>query len=518
MSLHKSIIKSASLISTAIFCSRILGFIRDIIIAAFFGTGMVVEAFFVAFRIPNMLRDLIGEGAANAAFVPVFCEYQAKNKREDFWRLIEDMFWLLLIFLSILTLLGIIFSKPLVSIIAPGFLKEPQKLSLTVQLTRVLFPYLILIGLTAYGMGILHTFKSFTAPAFGASLLNLAMIGSVIFAYSKFTQPIYALALGVLVGGILQVAIQVPFLKSKGMQLVLRKPVFSQPGIKKIVRLLIPRIFGAAVYQLNVFVDTILASLSFIVGSGAVAAIYYANRIIQFPLALFGIALSSAVLPTISRYAAEKDLEGIKSSLGFSLRSLYFMMLPASLGILILAQPLIKVFFQRGQFDLYSTQITSNALTFYALGLVFFGWVKLMIAGFHSLQDTKTPVKCAFLSLLLNIVLDIILIFPLRVGGLALASSIAGAFNFFLLHSFLKKRIGTIFNKKLSWDFLKIGFAALAMGFCLKFFFSSVSSYINYGLALFLAIVLAIVSYFIFCWLLKIEEAVKLIKWLKERR
>jgi putative peptidoglycan lipid II flippase len=507
MSEDKSVLRSASIISFATLCSRLLGFVRDIVIAAFFGTGMTSEAFFVAFRIPNLLRDLVGEGAANSAFVPVFCQYWVKEKKKDFWDLVGSSFWIILIILTGISILGILFSRPIVALIAPGFLKDPAKFLLTAQLTQFLFPYLLLIGLTAYAMGILHTFKSFAAPAFGPCLLNICMIFSILIAYWLIPNPVFGLALGVLLGGILQVGIQVPSLFKGGFRLnLLRiKPNLSHPGIKAIGRLLIPRIFGSAVYQLNVLIDTILATLSFIVGQGAVAAIYYANRIIQFPLAIFGIALSSAILPTLSRQAAAKDIESLRLSLSFALRTIYLLMLPACLGLIILAQPLIKILFERGNFDYYSTQITSLALLFYTMGLVFFGGMKILIAGFYSLQDTRTPVVIASLALLVNLILNVILMFPLRVGGLALASSLSAGFNFSLLYLALSRRIGRIVTKDLYIHFLKITLASLAMaGFVLIFFHKLA---INFYPTLRLAstIILAVLLYLGLCLLLRVN-------------
>lgn len=519
MSKNKSILKSASIISLATLCSRLLGFVRDIVIAAFFGTGAVSEAFFVAFRIPNLLRHLVGEGAANSAFVPVFCEYWIKEEKKNFWDLVGNAFWIILIILSGISLLGILFSRPLVGLIAPGFLKEPAKYLLTVKLTKILFPYLLLIGLTAYIMGLLHTFKSFATPAFGPCLLNISMIASILIAYRIMPDPIFGLALGVLFGGIFQIGIQIPSLFKQGFRpgFLRIRPDFSQPGMKKINRLLIPRIFGAAVYQLNVLIDTILASFSFIVGQGAVAAIYYANRLIQFPLALFGIALSSAVLPTLSRHAAVQDLDSLKSTLRFSLRAVYFLMLPASLGLIMLTQPIIKVLFQRGSFDYYSVQICSSALFFYAMGLVFYGGVNILTSGFYSLQDTRTPVVIASLALLLNLILNIILMFPLKVGGLALASSLSAVFNFTLLYLSLKKRIGTIFTRDLYLYLLKTTSAGLIVAAFVFFFFHKIALYLNPILRLIITIVLAGLVYFGVCLLLKVEKVGNLIQWTKQR-
>ncbi len=516
MSENKVILKSASVISIATLFSRVLGFIRDILIAAFFGTGAVSEAFFVAFRIPNLLRDLVGEGAVNSAFVPVFCQYWAKEDKKQFWNLIGNVFWVILIILTAISFLGILFSRAIVSVIAPGFLKEASKFLLTVQLTKVLFPYLLLIGLTAFAIGFLHSFRFFISPALSPCLLNICMIASIVIAYRFMDNPIFGLALGVLIGGVFQIGIQIPSLARRGFNIGVLKVKFNflHPGIKKIGSLLLPRIFGTAVYQLNVLIDTILASLSFIVGQGGVAAIYFANRVVQLPLALFGIALSSAILPTLSQQAVVRDMDSLRLTIRFSLRTIYFLMLPTVLGLVILTQPIIEVLFQRGHFDYYSVRICSSALYFYAMGLLFFGGMKILTAGFYSLQDTRTPVIIASLALLINFLLNIILMFPLKIGGLALASSLSAAFNFSFLYFNLTKRIGRIITKDLLIYFLKVSCAGLIMCVSILIFFNK-TVFLNPILRLSLTIILGVLIYFSCCFVFRIERIDKLFRWIR---
>ncbi len=513
MSTNKSIFKSASVIGSATLFSRILGFIRDIVIAKLFGTGVRAEAFVVAFRIPNMLRELIGEGATNAAFVPVFSEYLAKKDRKEFWQLADIMFKVLFVGLSLLTVLGMIFSPWIVRLIAPGFANDPYKLLLTIRLNRIMFGYLVLIGLTAYSMGILHSFKSFLIPAIGPSLLNIALIASAVVASTKLKEPVFGLAVGVLIGGFLQLAIQLPPLLKRGFRLRADMQFFH-PGAKRIARLLAPRMLGSAVYQLNIFIDTVCASLVFIVGTGAVAAIYYANRIIQFPLAIFGIAISSAALPTMSDCVARHDFEQLKSTITFSLKSIFLVMVPAAVGLAVLSKPIIHVLFRRGQFDLYSAQITSFALLFYSLGLVFYGSVKIMLASFYSLQDTLTPVKIAGASLLVNAILNIILMFPLKVGGIALASSFSSMVNFFALFFILRKRIGPINEKELCVHLWRVVLAGIIMGLGIslarKYLFLKQPEFIRLSAEIAIGIFIFTAS----CFVLKIREIGRLFKWL----
>src|SRR3989338_5084464 len=302
-----SIAKSAGLIGFATLCSRILGFLRDIVIARLFGIYIYAQAFVIAFRIPNLLRDFVGEGATNAVFVPLFSEYTLKHTKEEFWELANVLLNLLLVILTIITLLGIIFSPVIVRLIAPGFIASPEKLAATIKLNRIIFPYVLLISLTAYSMGILNSLKTFAIPAFAPCLLNISII---VFAL-LFGEGIKGLALGVLVGGVLQLALQVPLLYKKGFRLRLLwgkakfVTAFKHPAVKVIGRLMLPRAMSSGIYQLNNFVDSIFGSLAWIVGEGGVAVLYFSYRLIQFPLGIFSNALSQAILPAFSTQAAD---------------------------------------------------------------------------------------------------------------------------------------------------------------------------------------------------------------------
>ncbi|MFH1201696.1 MAG: murein biosynthesis integral membrane protein MurJ [Candidatus Omnitrophota bacterium] len=463
----RSIIKSAGIIGLATLLSRTLGFIRDILIAKFFGTGQAISAFVVAFRIPNTLRDLIGEGASNAAFVPVFSEYVSGDKKDQLWKLVRLLFVILSIGLILITLLGIISSSWIVRFIAPGFSKDPAQLSLTIRLTQIMFPYLLFIGLTAFMIGVLYTFKSFVTPAFGPCILNIVLIGSIFWSLRLFRQPVLGLAISVLIAGLLQLLFQLPALYRAGFSLRgyrLKLSDLGHPDIKRIGKLLGPRTIASAVYQFNIFVDTIFASLFWLVGPGAVSAIFYANRLIQFPLAIFGTSLSNVILPDMSQLAAKNDLDGLRNTLSFSIRMIFLILIPITVGMSILSEPIIRVLFQRGAFDNYSTQLTSSALFFYSLGLLAFGVDRILINGFYSLKDTVTPLKTATLALLLNIILNSILIKPLKIGGLALASSISASLNFIILYLMLNKKIGRLNSAEIFGSFIKISFSSLVMG------------------------------------------------------
>ncbi|MBF0504212.1 MAG: murein biosynthesis integral membrane protein MurJ [Candidatus Omnitrophica bacterium] len=443
MSTDKSrshLLKSGGIVACGVLSSRVLGFLRDVILARFLGTGFLAEAFFVAQRIPNLLRDLAGEGAANAAFVPVLLEYSQKRSKEHWQECINAVLAWSVIILGIITVIGMVMAPWIVRMIAPGFAREPGELQLTVDLTRIMFPYLILIALTAFQAGILYSLNAFFAPAFGPCLLNLAMILSVWVAVF-FSWPLaYTISFGVLIGGVWQFLAQWAALRRRGVCWQ-RPATLNHEGARQIGKLLLPRLWGSAVYQMNVFIDTFCASLAFIVGAGGIAAIYYANRMIQFPLGVFGYALSSVTLPSLSKLAQEGDMAQFRSTLFFALRNLMLILIPTALVMAIGSRWIIHIVFQRGAFDAYSTNITSQVMFYAALGLPFFGASRILVSAFYALQDTKTPVKTATACLVINAVLNAILMFPLKVGGIALASSIAGMVNCLLLWTALKKKI-----------------------------------------------------------------------------
>jgi putative peptidoglycan lipid II flippase len=461
---NRSLIKSTGIIGVATAISRILGFVRDIIFANFFGTDVAAQAFVVAFRIPNTLRDLVGEGAMNSAIVPVLSEYRAVKDEKEFKHAVMALFNISLVILLLMTVLGILFSPVIVRIMAPGFTAEPGKFSLTVSLNRAIFPYLILIGLTAYSMGVLNSMKHFAASAFGPSIMNITLIASFLLC-PKF--GVMGLTIGVLAGGLLQLIVNVFAMYRIGIRIDLRDG-FMHLAVKRIVKLLLPRTIGSAVYQINIFIDTMLASLACIVGSGGVAALYYANRLIQFPLGIFGIALAQAALPKMSQEFAANDIAGLKDTLCFSLRSVFLVMLPAGFGLAILGKPIIRILFERGEFNHYSTVITQNALFFYAFGLTAYGGIKLLVSAFYSMHDTITPVKTAFVAVVINAALSLALMWPLRLGGLALATTISATFNFLNLYRLLSRKIGDFGTKIIADSFLRIFLASCVMGIILK--------------------------------------------------
>lgn len=513
----KTILKNTTVISLGTNLSRLLGLLRDILIARFFGTGYAAGAFVVAFTLPNMLRDFIGEGAANAAFVPVLTEYKVKATKEEFWKTANNILILLLLCLIFVSIVGIVAAPFIVRVMAPGFIKAAGAIPITVRLTRIMFPYILFMGLTAYSMGILNTLNHFTAPAFSHGLLNVSLILSIIILCPR--TGVMGLAVGVLLGGLLQVLVQIPVLYKKGFRLT-KGINFSHPAVKKIGLLLAPRVVGTAVYQINVLADRILASLFWIVGTGGIPALYYSYRLIQYPLGIFSTALATAVLPVMSNHAVGRDMKLLKSTVSFSLRSVFFIMIPASVGLVVLGKPLIRILFERGVFNAYSSAITYHALLFYSIGLFAYGGIRILAVCFYSMNDTITPVKVAGCSLIVNIVFNLILMWPLKIGGLALATSIAATFNFVMLFLILERRLKGLEVKAICVSVAKIILAVIPMGL-ICYYLSEVlfndiptaNTLLNIS-RLVLTVGVGIIVFISTALLLGVEEARKLLKWI----
>lgn len=511
---QKSIVRSTSILSAGTLLSRVLGFIRDMIFANMLGTAAMADAFFVAFRIPNLLRDLVGEGATNAALVPVLSKYAQNNDAQKTNAFLSAVVVWALLILGGLTVLGIIFAPLVVAAIAPGFAADPAKFRITVDLTRIMFPYLVFIGLTAYSMGVLYTYGSFVAPAFSSCFLNVVLILTTVMAAQHAGEAVYILAAGVLLGGIAQLVYQWIPLRKLGLRFEMPKTLRNE-GALKMGKLLVPRLWGSAVYQSNVFIDTFCASLSTIVGAGGISAIYYSNRIIQFPLGIFGVALASASLPALSGYAARNDISGLRSTLLFSLKNILFLLLPSSVIAIVLAVPIVRVVFERGQFDPYSTAITASALEYYAIGLAAFGAMKITASAYYALGDTRTPVHAATIGLVINLVLNFVLMYPLKVGGIALASSISGIVNVGILVYLLDKKIGGLIPEIV--DFLwkmSVPLLVLAVVTLKAYNFLPVD---NAWLKLALVTIIGLLAFGMTALAFKIESALAMMKWMGKK-
>lgn len=452
--------RAAGVVGSATFLSRIFGFIRDVVIAWFFGAGLSSDAFLVAFRIPNLLRRLFAEGSLSIAFIPVFAECLTNRGKDDAFALARSALWLLSVALAVVAIAGILLSPYIIGVIAPGFADSPEKFQLTVALSRIMFPYIFFIGLVALSMGILNVLGHFAAPALAPVLLNAAIICSVFFISPHMAAPATGLAIGVLIGGFLQLGFQVPFLIKKGFYFWHKSKIYH-PGLKRIGLLMLPTIFGAAVYQINILVGTLLASL---LPEGSVSYLYYADRLVQFPLGIFAIATATAVLPSLSRQAAAANFTALGATFAYAMKLVFFITIPAMVGLIVLRQPIVALLFKRGAFDAEAVRLTAYALLYYSMGLWAFSAVRIVVSTFYALQDTKTPVQTAVISVCANIVLGVIFMWPLGHGGLALATSLASMLNLGLLVRALRQKLGVLEWRSITESVCKTLLCSAVMG------------------------------------------------------
>ena len=442
MSEKRNVIRATGVIGAATLLSRIFGYVRDMVLAAFLGAGMVSDAFFVAFTIPNLLRRLFAEGALTIAFIPVFTEYLENRGREEAFAMARSALRLLTVILLVVTLAGIVFSPAIVHIVGLGWVgDQPDKVALTVTLTRIMFPYVLFVCLVALCMGILNALGHFAAPALSPVLLNIAMIvavGGVALLSDDNLVRVKGLAWGVVIGGFLQLLLQVPFLIKTGVRFWQKASIYH-PGLKKVALLMLPAVFGAAVYQVNIIVGRMLATM---LPEGSVSYLYYADRLVQFPLGVFAISGAMAVLPSLSRQAAAGDFAALTDTFGYAMKLTFFITLPSMTGLIVLRDPIVALLFQRGQFSPEAVSMTAQALMLYAIGLWAVSAVRIMVSVFYALSDTKTPVRIAVIATLANIVFSLTLMGPLSHGGLALATSLSAFLNFGLLMWALKTKLG----------------------------------------------------------------------------
>ena len=514
---NKKVSRAAGAVGGMTLVSRIFGMLRDLVIAMQFGSSAAADAFFVAFRIPNMQRKILGEGAVSAAFIPVFSDLLNTKGEKSAWEMTANLLNILFALLVAVTLAMVVFSPAVVTVFAPGFIDEPEKFALTVKLTRWMAPYLIFIGLAAFSMGILNTFGIFALPAAAPVLLNISMIAGALFISPMMDEPILGLALGVLVGGVLQLLVQLPTTIKKGLRFV-RTFKTKNPDIIRVGKLMVPIIFGLAVYEINMLVDTLLASL---LPGGSISYLYYGNRLVQLPLGVFGVALGVAILPMLSQQAARNDIAELIKTIAFGIRLILFITIPATIGLIVLRFPIVNTLWERGEFSRVSTDGTTIALLYYSIGLCAFAGIKVIAPAFYSLQDTKTPVRIATGSMLLNIVLNLILMGPLQHGGLALATSISALFNALLLIYFLKKRLGQMGGRLILFSTLKLALSSTLMGIiiytCNLAWFDPLASLGVKVMVLTGCTFAGIISFGIFSYLMKNEELIFFLNFVKRR-
>ena len=458
-----TLVRSAGVIGVATMTSRVLGLIRDQVLAYFFGAGDAMDAFRIAFRLPNILRDLFAEGALSAALVPTFTRALATGSRDTAWRLASNVIGVLLLISVIVVAAGLVFAGPLVELYAGGFRSVPGKIELTVRLTRIMFPFLGMVAVAAVMMAMLNALHRFFVPALSPAMFNVATILCALLAVpiaSRFgVEPIVAIAAGTLLGGIGQILLQWPPLRHEGFRY---RPVFdtSDPWLREIGRQMIPGVAGLAAVQINVFVNSWLASG---LGTGAVSWLDYAFRLMYMPIGLFGISVATASLPTISGHAARRNDSGIRTAVSSGLRMMLMLNVPATVGLLVLATPIVRLIFEHGQFTPFDTAATSAALMCYAPGLIGYSTVKLVSPAFYAMGNSRSPVLASAASVAFNVALNLALVRWLGHRGLALGTAAAALLNAAVLLVLLRARLGGIEGRRLLTATLKIFAASMAM-------------------------------------------------------
>lgn len=462
-----NLLKALATVGSMTFLSRILGFVRDTLVARVFGAGLETDAFFTAFKIPNLLRRLFAEGAFSQAFVPVLAEYKNRKGHEATQTLVDHVATLLLLVLVAVTLIGIVAAPVVVYLSAPGFYADTAKFNLTVSLLQIIFPYILFISLVALAGGILNTYSKFSVPAFTPVLLNLSFILGALVLSKYFNPPIMALAWAVLLGGILQLGFQLPYLAKIGL-LPRFRPNFHDEGVWRILKLMGPAVFGVSIAQISLLINTMFASF---LETGSVSWLYYADRLMEFPTGMLGVALGTILLPSLSKHYADDSLDEYSKLLDWGLRLTLILALPAAAALAVLAVPLISGLFYYGHFSVHDVWMTRQAVIAYSCGLLGLIMVKVLAPGFYARQNIKTPVKIALFTLTATQVMNLIFVFGLQLhhAGLALSIGLAACMNAGLLLWFLRK--DGIYHAQPGWSMFlfKVIAAVVAMSLALHF-------------------------------------------------
>jgi len=464
----ESVVRSAGIVSVAVATSRVTGLVREMVMARLFGAGFVYDAFLLGFRIPNLTRDLFAEGALSSAFVPIFSQTLAQKGKKEAAVLSNLVGTALILIVGVFCVLGVFFSPALVDLLAEGFRQAPGKFDLAVRMTRIMFPFLLLVALAAQAMGVLNACNRFAVPATASTLFNIGSIGfGLAFGYWLGPwlgiEPITGMAIGVVFGGALQLFWQVPLLRSEGFGF---RPSFdwNHPGLRRIISLMGPAILGNAAVQINVMVNTNFASR--IPGNGPVSWLGYAFRFMQLPLGLFGVAIASATLPSISRSAGAGDFDEFRRTLSKSLGMVFLLTLPSSIGLIVLGNSMIGAIYQGGKFQAFDTQQTALALSCYAVGLAGYSALKVLNPAFYALHDARTPMIISLISIAVNYITASTLLrtTELSHAGLALSTSAVAIFGAVALFAILRKRIGGVYGRNLASSVWRITVASAVMG------------------------------------------------------
>jgi putative peptidoglycan lipid II flippase len=505
-SVTRRLLRSTTVVASMTFLSRILGFMRDMVFARFFGAGSGFDAFVIAFKIPSFMRRLFAEGAFSQAFIPVLAHYQERKTPQEMQVFVSHIAGCLGLVLMIVTVFAIFASPLIVNVFAPGISEDGARYALAVQMIRITFPYLLFISLAALASAILNSHQYFALPAFTPVLLNITLILAAVVLSRYFAVPIVALAWGVFIAGILQFSVQLPLLRR--LRLLLMPSVsWRDPGVRRVLKLMAPAVFGVSVAQVNILVDMVFASF---LAVGSYSWLYYSDRLSQFPLGVFGVAIATVILPHLSRKFADENRQAFSSTMDWALRSVVIIGLPSSLGLLILSGPLLACLFYYGEFSAHDVSMASQSLMAFSAGVVAFMLIKVLAAGFYARQNIKTPVKIGVFTLIANIVFILLLISPLKHAGLALATTLAAYLNAGILAFLLLKR--EIYQPDSGWKkFLaRILMANIAMAILLLIFTPNLPQWLQWGwqirlLSLLGLIFSAMFIYFFVLWLLGVR-------------
>lgn len=497
-----NLLRALAAIGSMTFVSRVLGFVRDTLIARVFGAGVYTDAFFVAFKIPNLLRRLSAEGAFSQAFVPVLAEYKNRRGHTETQTLVDHVTTLMGLALVAITILGMLAAPWVVYVSAPGFIDEPSKFALTIELLRITFPYIFFISLVSLAGGVLNTYSKFSVPAFSPVWLNVAFIAAALFFAPYFDPPIKVLAWAVFAGGVLQLAYHLPFLAQVGFLPRFRLN-FRDEGVRRILRLMGPAVFGVSIAQISLLINTIFASF---LATGSVSWLYYADRLMEFPTGLLGVALGTILLPSLSKAFADRADGEYSQLMDWGLRLTFMLALPAAVALAVLAVPLVTSLFHYGAFSEQDVWMTRQALMAYSLGLLGLILIKVLAPAFYSRQNIKTPVKIALFTLAATQLMNLAFIAPLHHAGLALAIGLGACLNAAMLYYQLRK--AGVYQPQPGWlkFMLKLGLAAGLMAAVLFFTEGSSATWLAYALMpkllhLTALVVIGAVSYFGTLWL-----------------
>ncbi len=513
-----SFIGSASTVSGATALSRVFGLVREQVMAYFFGAGMATDAFVTAFRIPNLLRDMFAEGALSSAFVPVFKEKLVKTSDQDAFKLANVVVTAILLAVGLIVLLGIVAAPVIVYVTANGFTEYAPKFSLTVNLTRIMFAYLLLVSLSALVMGMLNSFGRFAVPALSPAMFNLGVVMSVMVLYHHFQQPAYTLAIGVLIGGVGQLVVQLPTLYKIGYRF---RPCLNllDEGLRKVVRLITPMIIGLSAGRVNILLNTLLAS--FLV-EGSISYLNYSYRLMHFPLGVFAVALGTVALPKVSELVARRDTAGLNKILSETINLNMFVVVPSAVCLAVLGQPIVELIYSWGAFTDAHAANTTLALRHYAYGLIGFAGVRVTVPFFYAFGDSKRPMQISVISVAINMALYYPLIKALDFAGLAAATSIAGLVNFALLVYYLPTKGLNVAAGRLGLNLVRILAASLLAFYVARLLpyhpEATGSEVLDRAINLVIPLVAAAVLYILFCFVFRVREVTKLVGLLKRRK